>query len=325
MVGPAVTYPAVLGSNVPAENSLSMRTYGWELNIGWQDQIDNFTYSVKLNLSDDRTRILEYPNAERYLDKYIAGEIVGNIYGLTTVGVARDQAQMDAHLAKVDQSQIADQWLAGDIMYADIDHDGKIVQGKTLDDLGDLKLIGNDQPRYRFGFNLYAAWKGIDVSAFFQGVGKRDYYFHPNKGTQTSGKSAVFWGATSGGVNESIFLAEHLDYWRDESSALGENRDSYYARPLYYTNKNREVQTRYLQNAAYMRLKNLQVGYTFPANLTKKIYISNLRVYFSAENLCTWTKMSKVIDPESLEVSRMKSGSSYPLARTFSFGLSVDF
>lgn len=325
MVGPAVTYPAVLGAAVPKENSLSMRTYGWELQIGWRDNIGDFDYSVLLNLSDDQTKITKYPNAERYLSSYIAGEVVGNIYGLTTVGIARTQEEMDAHLANVDQSAIGSNWQAGDMMYADINNDGKITKGTTIDDLGDLKILGNTSPRYRIGFTLNAAWKGIDFSAFFQGVLKRDYYFNPNDGSSTSGKSAVFWGATSGGRYESIFLKEHLDYWRDDSSLLGENYDAYYARPLYYTNKNREFQTRYLQNASYLRLKNLQIGYTFPQSLTQKFYVNKLRIYFSAENLCTFTKMSKVIDPESLEVSSMKSGSSYPLARTYSFGLQVDF
>lgn len=325
MMGPPLTYPAVLGAVIPEENTLSLRTSGWELQLGWQDHIGDFAYSAKLNLSDDRTKILEYPNDERYLGKYTAGEYIGNIYGLTTIGVARTDEEMNAHLANVNQDAIGSNWQGGDMMYKDIDGNGQITKGTTLDNLGDLKKIGNSSPRYRFGLNLYAQWKGIDVTAFFQGVLKRDYYFNPNNGSGTGGKSAVFWGATSGGRWESIFLKEHLDYWRDENSLLGENRDAYYARPLYYTNKNRETQTRYLQNAAYMRLKNLQVGYTFPRAWTEKWACTNFRLFFSAENLFTVTKMSKVIDPESLEVSSMKSGSSYPLAKTFSFGLTLDF
>lgn len=325
MVGPAVKYPAVLGASVPKENSLSMRTYGWELQIGWNDHIGDFNYSAKLNLSDDQTKITKYPNAERYLNNYIEGMVVGNIYGLTSVGVARTDEEMAAHLEKVNQDAVGSNWQGGDMMYADIDGDGKITMGTTADDLGDLKLIGNTQPRYRIGFNLYGQWKGIDVTAFFQGVLKRDYYFSPYGGQGTAGKGAVFWGATTGGRWESIFLKDHLDYWRDENSLLGENRDSYYARPLYYTNKNRETQTRFLQDASYLRLKNLQIGYTLPQSFTRKFACENFRIYFSAENLCTWTKMSHVIDPESLEVSSMKSGSSYPIAKTYSFGISLDF
>lgn len=325
MVGPAVTYPATAGVSVPPENSLGLTTYGWELTLGWQDKVGDFNYSAKINLSDDQAKIDKYPNPENYISSYIAGQVVGNIYGLTTVGVARDDEQMAQHLSAVNQDAIGNDWQGGDIMYADINGDGKITKGTTLDDLGDLKVIGNSSPRYRLGLNLYGEWKGIDLTLFFQGVLKRDYYFSPYGGQGTGGKGAVFWGATVGGRYESIFLKDHLDYWRDENSTLGENRDSYYARPIYYTNKNREAQTRYLQNASYLRLKNLQIGYTLPQSLTRKFYCEKLRLFFSAENLCTWTKMSKVIDPESLEVSSMKSGSSYPIAKTFSFGLNIDF
>lgn len=330
MVGPATTYPAVFGSEVPMENNLAMRTYGWELTIGWQDVVSDFHYSVKFNVSDDQTKITKYPNPERAI-KYqeintrIAGQMIGDIYGFTSVGVARTDEEMQAWLAHTNQDQIGSNWQAGDMMYKDINGDGKITKGTTLEDLGDLKVIGNTNPRYRFGLNLYGEWKGIDLTLFFQGVGKRDYYFNPYGGQGTGGKGAVFWGATVGGRWESIFLKEHLDYWRDETSRLGENRDAYYARPLYYTNKNREMQTRYLQDASYMRLKNLQIGYTLPKEWTRKFYCDKFRIYFSAENLFTITKMSKVIDPESLEVSSMKSGSSYPIAKTFSFGLMLDF
>ena len=325
MVGKAVKLPDVVGLQVPPENLLSMRTTGWELQIGWQDHINDFNYSVKMNLSDDRTKILKFPNAERLLSTYIEGEYIGNIYGFESLGVARDDEQMNNHLATTNQDQIGSDWKGGDIMYRDLDGDNVITMGTSLDNLGDLKKLGNDQPRYRIGFNLFAQWKGIDVSAFFQGVLKRDYYFSPYGGQGTGGKGAVFWGATTGGRWESLFLENHLDYWRDENSALGENRDAYYARPIYYTNKNRECQDRYMQNASYLRLKNLQVGYTLPKNITRKFYCDNLRIFFSGENLCTWTKLSKVLDPESLEVSSMKSGSSYPIARTYSFGLTIDF
>lgn len=332
MVGPAVTLPAIVGATVPKENSLSMRTSGWELTLGWRDHIDDFNYSVKLNLSDDRTKILEYPNPERLFGtndlnsiNFVAGEYIGNIYGFKSLGVARDDAQMQEHLSKVNQDQIGSNWMGGDIMYVDVDGDGKITKGTGLDNMGDLVKLGNNQPRYRIGFNLFAEWKGIDVTAFFQGVLKRDYYFSPYGDQGTGGKGAVFWGATTGGRWESIFLKDHLDYWRDENSVLGENRDSYYARPLYYTNKNREFQDRYMQDASYLRLKNLQVGYTLPEKISKKFACTKFRVFFSGENLCTWTKLSKVLDPESLEVSSMKSGSSYPLAKTFSFGFTADF
>lgn len=324
MVGPGVKLPATLGTTPPAQNLLSMRTSGWELTLGWRQNVGDFSYDVKFNLSDDRTKITDYPNREGDLGKYIAGRYTGEIWGLQTKGIARTQEEMDQHLANVDQSEIGSGlWQAGDIMYVDTDGDGKIHKQSTIYEKGDLTVIGNSSPRYRVGLNLYAKWKGLDISAFFQGVCKRDYYFSAYGGQGAGEKGAAFWGATVGGRWESLFFDEHLDYWRDDSSLLGENYDAYYARPLYYTNKNRETQTRYLQDGSYLRLKNLQVGYTFPEKLTKRFYVQNLRLFFSAENLHTWTHMTKVIDPESLEVSKMKSGGAYPLSRTFSFGLSV--
>lgn len=322
MVGPGVSLPATLGTTPPAQNLLSMRTTGWELSLGWRDLIGDFTYEAKFNLSDDRTKITDYPNREGNLSKYIAGWYTGEIWGLETVGIANSQEEMDAHLAKVDQSEISSVWEAGDIMYGDYDGDGKIHRQSTIYEDGDLHVIGNSNPRFRIGFNLYAAWKGFDASIFLQGVGKRDYFFGQSGGG-TGGKSAVFWGA-AWNIDESLFFNEHLDYWRDETSELGANYDAYYARPLFYDNRNRQTQTRYLQNGAYLRIKNLQVGYTFPREWMNRIHIANLRLFFSAENLHTWTKMTKVIDPESLEVSKMKSGGAYPLARTYSFGLSVE-
>lgn len=326
MVGPGETLPATLGASVPKTNNLSLKTYGWELTIGWRDQIKDFTYGVRLNISDDKTKILDYPNREGYLDKYIPGEVVGQIYGLTTIGIAQTQEEMDEHLSHVNQDQIdASKWQAGDIMYADLDGDGVITQGKTKDNLGDLKVIGNNSPRYRVGVNLNAAWKGFDFSMFWQGVLKRDYYFSPYGGQGAGEKGAVFWGATVGGRWESVFFKEHLDYWRDESSALGANPNAYYARPLFYTNKNRVSQTRYLQNAAYMRLKNIQLGYTFTQPWIQRAGIRSLRLFVTGENLLTITSLSKVLDPESLEVSKMKAGASYPLSKTCAFGLNVTF
>lgn len=326
MVGPGVSLPATLGTTPPSQNLLSMRTSGWELTIGWRQVIRDFSYSVRFNLSDDRTKITDYPNREGNLGKYIAGRYTGEIWGLETKGIAQTQEEMDAHLATVDQSEIESKrkWQAGDIMYVDTDGDGVIHKQSTIYEDGDLRVIGNTTPRFRYGINLNASWKGIDLALFFQGVGKRDYYFNSNDGGGTGGKAAVFWGATQGGRWESLFFEEHLDYWRDESSLLGANYDSYFARPIYQSAMNRQTQTRYLQNAAYFRLKNLQIGYTFPEKWMKKIHFNSLRIFFSAENLFTCTKLFKTLDPESLEVSKMKSGGSYPLSRTYSFGISVD-
>ncbi len=321
MVGPGVELPAILGATVPSTNNTDLTTFGWELSIGWRDKVGEFGYGVKLNISDNQTRIDKYPNPTNSLSKYMAGELTGDIYGYTTVGIAKTQEEMDAHIAslpKGGQTAIGSKWEAGDIMYADINGDGKIDNGSnTLDDMGDLKKIGNNTPRFRTGITLDAQWKGFDFSMFWQGVLKRD--FDPGE------NSMVFWGTTGSGQWWSTSFKDHMDYFRaeDTASPLGANVNAYYPRPLF-NNKNHKTQTAYLQNAAYMRLKNLQLGYTLPKSLINKIGLQNVRVYVSGENLLTITGLSDTMDPETAGIGK-QGGTVYPLSRVYSFGLSVNF
>lgn len=321
MVGPGVELPAILGATVPSTNNTDLTTFGWELSIGWRDKVGELGYGVKLNISDNQTRIDKYPNPTNSLSKYMAGELTGDIYGYTTIGIAKTQEEMDAHIAslpKGGQTAIGSKWEAGDIMYADINGDGKIDNcSNTLDDMGDLKKIGNNTPRFRTGITLDAQWKGFDFSMFWQGVLKRD--FDPGE------NSMVFWGTTGSGQWWSTSFKDHMDYFRaeDTASPLGANVNAYYPRPLF-NNKNHKTQTAYLQNAAYMRLKNLQLGYTLPKSLINKIGLQNVRVYVSGENLLTITGLSDTMDPETAGIGK-QGGTVYPLSRVYSFGLSVNF
>ena len=138
----------------------------------------------------------------------------------------------------------------------------------------------------------------------------------------------MFWGAGRS-MWESTVLKQHLDYFRDDpNNPLGLNIDSYYPRPETperwdgYMGKNKFVQTRYLQNAAYVRLKNINIGYTLPQATTRKIGISRLRIYFSGENIWTGTKLTKIYDPELVD---NPTGNAYPLSKVLSFGVNVFF
>lgn len=322
MVGPGVELPATLGTGVPKTNNCDLTTYGWELSVQWRDQIGDFRYGIKLNISDSQTRIDKYPNPTNSLSRYREGEVTGNIYGYTTIGIAKTKEEMDAHLASLPnggQTALGSNWNAGDIMYADLNNDGKVNGGaNTLEDMGDLKKIGNSTPRFRTGINLDASWKGIDFSMFWQGVLKRDWDPGEN--------NMLFWGVTGSGQWWSTALAHHLDYFRAADTPedrLGANVDAYYPRPLF-NNKNHKTQTRYLQSAAYMRLKNLQIGYTLPKVWVNAIGLQNVRVYVSGENLLTITSLEKVIDPESAGIG-WQGGMTYPLSKTYSVGLSVNF
>ncbi len=321
MVGPAIELPAVLGVSVPATNNSDLKTKGWELTVAWQDRLDNgFRYSARLNLSDARTYIERYPdNPTNSLDKYLEGRETGEIWGYTTVGIAQTQAEMDAHLAAVGgQSALGNEWGAGDIMYKDLDNEPGINAGaRTIDDHGDLSVIGNNTPRLHFGIDLNASWKGFDVRAFFQGVMKRDLWIG----------SPMFWGVTSN-MWWSAGFKEHGDFWHDQPLGLPgheipANTDAYYPRPVFDTSRNQQVQTRYLQDASYIRLKNLQFGYTLPKQLVKKAGFENCRIFVSGENLWTGTSLNRTFDPETATGGYSSYGNSYPLTSTWSFGLSL--
>jgi hypothetical protein len=159
--------------------------------------------------SDAYATITRYPNNPSHsLGNYIEGQRIGDIYGYETIGIAKSQEEMDAHIAKVDQSTIDNnKWGAGDIMYRDLNNDGKISPGaNTLEDHGDLKKIGNSTPRYLFGIDLNAAWKGFDVRCFFQGVMKREYW----------ASTRYFFGTFEYGRWYQVCLDGLQDYYRDE-------------------------------------------------------------------------------------------------------------
>lgn len=323
MVGPSVQLPATLGLDPPASNNTDLKTKGWELQISWRDRLAcGLGYGISANLSDARTYITKYPgNNTHSLWNYIDGREINEIWGYETVGIAKTLDEMNQHLEKVGgQTALGAEWAAGDIMYADIDGKPGINPGaETLEDHGDLKLIGNSTPRYHFGVDINADFKGFDFRLFFQGVAKRDYF----------SSSPIFWGAQNSQW-WSAALGEHGDYFRDKplgvpGHEIGVNLDSYYPRPLFdRASKNQQTQTRYLQNASYCRIKNLQVGYTLPQDLTRKFFVDKLRVYVSVDNLCTITGLSKVFDPETLNSGYGSYGNAYPLARTWSFGLSLN-
>lgn len=336
MVGPAPELPNVLGISAPKTNNCDLKTMGWELEVAWNDRLNNgLGYGIKFMLSDSQSWIESYPsNTANSIDRYCAGRKLGDIWGYKTLGIAKTKEEMDAHIAQVGGQPFGSEWGAGDIMYANLDGKPGVTEGaKTLDDHGDLTVIGNDTPRFQFGIDLSADWKGLDVRAFFQGVMKRDYWQGSN----------MFWGAI-GDQWWSSGLKEHGDYFRDEEIGLDGNKlpvnlDSYYARPVFGggsngASKNQQKQSRYLQDASYIRLKNVQVGYTLPSVWMKKIGFEKCRVFVSGENLWTGTSLSKLFDPETISGGNTNSdansavkngGNAYPLSRTWSFGLSLTF
>ncbi len=318
MVGPAPELPVTLGTGVPKTNNTDLKTYGFELSVSWNDILPSgFGYGARFILADSQTEITRYPNETGALSTYVAGVKMGEIWGYKTIGIAKTDEEMKNHLASLPnggQDALGSNWGAGDIMYADTNGDGKIDGGaNTISDHGDWEIIGNTSPRFQFGLDLTADYKGFDFRAFFQGVMKRDFYQN----------SFYFWGAW-GNIWNSTCMEPHLDYFRaSPDHELGQNLDAYFPRPLFNSTRNHHTQTRYLQSAAYIRLKNIQLGYTLPESVIRNTPISKLRVYVSGENLWTGTSMLKTFDPETIDGGW--GGNVYPLSKTISFGVSVNF
>ncbi len=293
--------PSVLGAGVPRENAADMKTYGWELSMEWNDRLSSgFNYHVKAVLADYQSVITRFDNPNGLLGQHYVGEKLGEIWGFVSNGLFQTEEEVKNH---ADQSRLATvKWAPGDIKYEDLDGNKKVDFGdNTLSNPGDRKIIGNSTPRYTFGLTLGADYKGIDAEIFIQGVGKRTFMpGGPN-----------FWGFTDPWQTP---LTTSLDYWTED------NRNAYFPRPhLDYQTwpGSRQTSTRYLQNAAYARLKNVTIGYTLPKEVNSMLGITNMRLYIQGENLLTLTPMIKAFDPEVL------NNMVYPINKKIAIGLSL--
>lgn len=302
MLGAGKVLPGVLGTSEPEENAADMVTRGWELSLSWNDRLDNgFHYSASFNLSDTQAEITKFDNPTKSLSSsYYEGQILGDIWGYEStlfqsqaeIDAAPDQSQLDGGIKKV----------PGDIKFINQNGDNVINNGEnTVDNPGDMKIIGNNKARFRYGFNISADWKGVDFGIFFQGVGKRDLML-----------PATFkWQY---GSQWQVPVAAAQDYWRED------NTSAYY--PVARFNGGSALgqnQTRYLLNAAYLRLKSVSVGYTIPQTLTQQWGIQKCRIYFSGENLLTFKHTPEGFDPE------LDNPYKYPQQKSLSVGINVTF
>lgn len=301
MLAPFQPYPATLGADAPKVNCADMKTTGWDLSLTWQDQTKSgFNYRIGFVLSDYQGEITKYYNPTGKIDTWYAGKKIGDVWGYTTVDLF--QSADDVANSPSQEKLYGGQWMPGDIKLKDLDGDKQITYGKnTLSDHGDLSVIGNKEPRYSYGIKLGGDYKAFDLDMFFQGVGRKDFF--PG--------GMGFWGSAR-------------DYqlptdWAVANSWTPDNTDAYLPRPSMGNTYNQQTQTRYKMNAGYLRLKNLTVGYTLPKVLTQKAYISRARIYFSGQNLFCMTSLPEIYDPETTNYH------TYPVQRTFSFGLDINF
>lgn len=346
-VGPNV--PQVLGSSSPKGNYASSKTNGWELSLGWADKIgagkDAVSYGIKAMIWDSKTWITDYYNANGDLTTYYKGMEVGEIWGFKTAGIYQSNAEAaNGPAYNFFKNGEMFQAYAGDLKFVDVDGDGIMTKGsRTLSDHGDMVIIGNSSPRYNFGFNFSVGWRSFSLSTFFQGVLQRDWYPWTESG--------FFWGQHNRAYNSLMktqtgdnivqidkssdnWVVTNMDenpYWTRRVSLAANRNDG----PLTWEN------THYLQNAAYVRLKNVTLNYNLPTKWMTKIGFSSGRLYLTGENLWTYSPMfrhTKMFDPEVLEsgdtdfssstsggLNGTGNGYSYPMLKNITLGASVNF
>ena len=322
-------YPQVLGETSPKGNFGALKTKGWEASLSWRDSFKvggkPFNYNVKVSVWDSRTWVKDYYNSDGAIYSYYKGQELGDIWGFRTDGyfLTNEEANnwaVDAFHKNGNNFRA----YAGDLKFLDLDGNGKIENGgerPTLDNHGDLDIIGNTTPRYQYGINLGANWNGIGLSVF-GGMYNRPYGYLPKVHT-----------------TDAVIMDYSTENWRVT------NPGAYYTRRVTYA-ANRNVgpltyeNDYYLQDASYWRIKNITIDYTFPQELTRKIRIEKLKIYVSGDNIFTHSPLFKhtdMFDPETIGfgdsdyndttggLSGVGQGYSYPMLKTWTIGLNVTF
>jgi TonB-linked SusC/RagA family outer membrane protein len=343
MVGPPNPLPGVLGvDELPQENNTELKSQGWELMITHKNSVGEFNYNVTVGVSRHQETVTKYNADFRQIPDiwdavngsgnmhYYEGMKLGEIWGYTTVGFIQDSTTLN----KINQGPGGThsqhiihegEWGFGDIMYADLNGDSIVSYGeKTIDDPGDLSVIGNETPDFSFYFSIGAQWKGFDVRTHWVGEGPSEWAPSMRDGYpakfQINMIKMLFWGSS---YNDSELPVHetHKDHWRPD------NTDAYWPRPHFAHSlaatdrrsafRNTQVQTRYLQNGAFLKLRNIQIGYSLPEKWLERIKFSRARIYISGENLLTITNL-RIFDPED-------KGMAYPLQKVYSAGINVQF
>ena len=324
-----MTLPEVFGASSPKGNNADMTTTGWEISVRWNDsfRINNkpFHYSLKATLHDYSSTIDRYYNATNSLSDYYEGMKIGEIWGYKTDGLFQSEEEIQGYVNTIIKSSNNGGIYPGDVKFVDVNKNGKIDYGnKTVDDPGDMVIIGNSSPRYMYSFAFDCNWNNFFFSTFIEGVGKQDWY---------PSRESLFWGQYNRPYNS--LPAWHINnYWTKDNPNAYLPRYAGYNTSLGYGGNT--ISDRYLQRVSYIRLKNLQIGYNFPQNWISRIKMQNARIYLTGENLWSWSPLYKrtkdfdvlnaISGTESdLSSNFMGDGNSYPLLRNISVGLSFTF
>lgn len=315
----AVQRPALLGGSSPLTNTGELTVKGWEFVINWKDRIGSVNYNVGFNVGNSKSMLNRLENADQYgpgNNNTVNGYPLHSWFLQKTAGYFQNQAEVDAYYAKYGVgggliSSVPAGGVSGlrpgDTKIVDVNGDGKLqsVGGNNKGNTSDLVYMGDGDPHYQFGVNLGASWKGLDFSAFFQGVGKE---LIMRQGFLAYPFATIYTNQPTGFVGKT--------WTPDNTSALfprltvDQNR----------ANWNYQNNDFMLQNSRYIRLKSLVVGYTLPQSLTKRAHLNRVRIYFSGNDLWESTSIKDGYDPEMGETSQNVG---YPFYRTWSFGLNI--
>lgn len=299
------TYPSMLGATPPTSNAGALRTWGFETSVGWADKIGAVQYSAKLLLSDAQNKLTNLGGANTYVlgfNSFREGYPINSYFAYVFDGIIRNQQELDAYKAI---GGVPSDMGIGDAKFRDLNHDGRIslYSDKAAED-GDVIYAGNTAPRFSYGVNLGFKYKGFDLGILLQGVGKRALF--------RTGDYSMPWS----------------DWWRQPpafyyGNTWNEDRqDAAYPKLTHGNIRYWNYQASTLQqiNAAYTRLKNLQIGYTLPESFINRISITRARIYLSGQDLWEVHRVKGGWDPESADW-----GGNYPFQRFYSFGIDITF
>jgi hypothetical protein len=270
-----------------------MKAWGWEFNVGWRHDKGTFNWYVNANLFNSQNKVLKNDGvkAQAGWNQGIAGYPYSSLFGYRTDGYFQSAQEVQQHAFQSSKTGV------GDLKYVDINGDHQINDA-------DLVYLGTTDPKIAYGLEAGFSWKGFDFSVFFQGVAQRNVMPDPRYAVPFTGTWQQPWD-----INQ--------DYWTPQ------NPDALFPRLYMNDTHNTLPSDHWTMNGAYIRLKNLQLGYTLPAALLKKIFIQHLRIYFSGQDLWETTKMKiKYFDPEQ---AGGYNGNLYPFFRSYTLGLGVSF
>ena len=307
---PSGSVSTILGQKISEMNTGELKNFGWEFEVGHRNKIGDVSYNVNANLSIIKNKLttLGVGNVEQLngmvgngSDLFI-GYPIQMYYGYVSDGVFLDENDIKSWY---DQSKVTPNPQPGDIRYKDISGPDGVPDGK-IDPNYDRVYLGSRIPKFTFGLNLGVEYKGLDLSVLLQGV-------------------AGVTGMLDGFAGWAFRGDGNIQKWQAEGRFDPANPTRYPAYPRLEdlsnsTTPNIVTSDFWTQDASYIRLKNIQLGYTFPKKMLQAAKISNLRVYVQAENPLCWNKYKPGWDPEI-----NTSGNYYPILATYTFGVNFKF